>query len=296
MADAAAHAVSQLLAGHGHRARSVRLLASGLDHAAYEVDGNLIVRVASHPDPIARAGQVERETRLLRVVATVSPVAVPVPLLTDPDRGCIAYAKLPGEPLLALPDAVAHAAPVGAALGGFLAALHALPVEPLADIVGADDSPPAAWLGEARLLYDRLVSRIPPERRAAIAAFLHAEPPLASHARVVAHNDLGIEHVLVDPATWHVTGVIDWTDAALTDPARDFGPVYRDLGPDALDAALRAYGAGGPGRRGLRRRARFYARCGVLEDLAYGLDTGKNAYVTKSIAALGFLFPPGEAW
>jgi hypothetical protein len=35
----------------------------------------------------------------------------------------------------------------------------------------------------------------------------------------------GIEHVLVDQDTFAVTGVLDWTDAALVDPAYDFGPL-----------------------------------------------------------------------
>jgi hypothetical protein len=37
----------------------------------------------------------------------------------------------------------------------------------------------------------------------------------------------------------------------------------------------------------LRRRA----GCAVLEDLAHGVATGQDAYVSKSLAALGWLFP-----
>jgi len=63
--------------------------------------------------------------------------------------------------------------------------------------------------------------------------------------------------------------------------------ILRDLGPGALEAALRACG-----RRGaaLRERAAFYARCGLIEDLAYGLETDRPEYARKSIAALGWLF------
>ncbi len=39
--------------------------------------------------------------------------------------------------------------------------------------------------------------------------------------------------MLVDPDTWEVTGIIDWSDAAIVDPAYDFGLLYRDLGPRA---------------------------------------------------------------
>ncbi|HEU4427081.1 MAG TPA: hypothetical protein VFR67_31515, partial [Pilimelia sp.] len=74
-------------------------------------------------------------------------------------------------------------------------------------------------------------------------------------------------------------------------PAYDFGLLYRDLGPAALDTALSRYRAGPDGGAALRERATFYARCALLEDLAYGLETGRRAYVDKSLAALAWLFP-----
>jgi aminoglycoside phosphotransferase (APT) family kinase protein len=92
--------------------------------------------------------------------------------------------------------------------------------------------------------------------------------------------------VLVDPATGAVTGVIDWSDAGLTDPAHDFGLILRDLGPTALAGAVRAYGG-----EVSTVRAWFYARCKLLEDLAYGLRTGRDAYVIKSLTGLAWLFP-----
>ena len=50
-----------------------------------------------------------------------------------------------------------------------------------------------------------------------------------------------------------------------------------------------AYRAGGTAA--LCERAAFYARCGLLEDLAYGSQTGLSAYTGKSLAALPWLFP-----
>ena len=137
--------------------------------------------------------------------------------------------------------------------------------------------------------------------RPRIAAFLHATPPEPTHEIVFSHNDLGIEHVLVDAATLTVSGVIDFSDAALDDPSYDFGLILRDLGPNALAAALAGYAASLPtDADAIDRsaadvtapaRAGFYARCSVLEDLRYGIDTGRLSYVSKSIAALDWLFP-----
>jgi hypothetical protein len=35
----------------------------------------------------------------------------------------------------------------------------------------------------------------------------------------------------------------------------------------------------------------FYARCSVLEDLAYGIETERDRYVENSRAAMEWLFP-----
>ena len=71
------------------------------------------------------------------------------------------------------------------------------------------------------------------QRRRLVEAFLDAESPAGGWTPVFSHNDLGIEHVLVDPDTWTVTRIIDWSDAQIVDPAVDFGVLYRDLGPAA---------------------------------------------------------------
>ncbi len=275
----------------GFQVRSVVLIGEGVDNLAYEVNGELIVRFSKEPDPTRRAELIHAETELLFAVVDISPLPVPEPLFADPGRGCWAYFKLSGVPLLDRPlsQRLARAAVAAAALGRFLAALHAAPVEQMAQLVDPDEVPMAEWRDEAATNYTAVVTAIPANRRGAVEAFLGASPPDSDGALVFSHNDLGIEHVLVAPATGAITGVIDWSDAALTDPASDFGLLYRDLGPAALAAALTAYGRGDTAA--LRERAAFYARCSLLEDLAYGSRTGLSAYTAKSLAALPWLFP-----
>ena len=242
-------------------------LGEGLDNVAYRRDG-MVVRIR-RADP----GSVTREAELLRLVAGVSPLPVPRPADVDPVRGSMTYPELPGVPLLGLP--VRAPAAVGAELGRFLAALHAVPVERVAGLVEVDDTPPQEWLDEAAGAWPAVAAHLP-------RSFLPGRAPGPAGPPVFSHMDLGIEHVLADPATQAVTGIIDWTDAAVGDPAYDLGLVLRDLGPAALDAALRALGRDDPG---LRERADFYARCTLVEDLAYGLEEDRPAYVAKSIAA-----------
>jgi aminoglycoside phosphotransferase (APT) family kinase protein len=263
----------------GFTVRTVARLGAGLDNVAYEVNDELIVRIAREPD------SVRREAALLTRVGEVSPLPVPEPVFTLAEHNCLAYRKLAGTPLIDIPlaDRTPYAVPIGAELGTFLAVLQTSDTDRWADLVDIDDAPLADWRDEAAENYAAVSATLPPDHHRKIETFLRAPLPEPAHELVFSHNDLGIEHVLVTPGTNKPTGIIDWSDAALCDPARDFGLILRDLGPAAFDAAL-------PAGKSLRDRARFYARCSLLEDLHYGLETNRAPYVDKSLAALDWVF------
>jgi aminoglycoside phosphotransferase (APT) family kinase protein len=279
-----------------YRVDSVVPLGEGLDNIAYEVNAELIVRFSNEPDPVRRAERVSHEARFLAAVADISPLPVPNPRFTVADKGCLAYSKMPGSSLLDMPQSqrLAHATSIAATLGELLTAMHAVPVDQMADLVGTDDQPLAEWRSEAADAYASVVGEVPVARRGAVEAFLEAPPPDDPCRLAFSHNDLGIEHVLIDPVTWTVTGIIDWSDAAIVDPAYDFGLLYRDLGPIALDAAIRSYRTEVNDVVALGERAVFYARCSVFEDLAHGIATKQDKYVDKSLAALEWLFPSSQ--
>ncbi|RJK96111.1 phosphotransferase family protein [Vallicoccus soli] len=251
----------------------LRPLGQGLDHSAYEVAGH-VLRVG---DP----GGLLREDRLLRLVGPRLPVAVPEPVLVDTARGVGVQRLLPGAPLLGRAVGPRVAVAVGTALGRALRVLHAVPPGEVTGTVPEEDLDPAArlegldeglaGLGAAPALLDRL--------RAAV--------PSPAPRRVLAHADLGAEHLL--EAGGRLTGVVDWGDAALADPALDLARPCRDLDPPAFRALLDAYG--GPPDDGALARVRFLAACAALEDLAHGTATGQPAYATAARRALARLLP-----
>ncbi|MER7334061.1 phosphotransferase [Micromonospora sp. NPDC000119] len=288
-------AVHHLLSAHlpDIHVTSVVPLGAGLDNISYEVNDDLVVRISRDLDADERTGRATRECRLLQVVASASPLPVPQPLPAAAELGVLAYPKLRGRPLLSIPEAsrAALIPSVATVLGDLLRALHAIPADRVAGLVDIDETPLTEWHREAEEFYSTVAGGIPPGHRPAVDAFFRSAPPPEPRTSVFSHNDLGIEHVLVDPDNGEVTGIIDWSDAAITDPAYDFGLICRDLGPHALDLALARYDAPGPDRTGLPDRAVFYARCSLFEDLSYGVDTGQNAYVSKSLEAMTWLFP-----
>ncbi|MDA0174244.1 phosphotransferase [Solirubrobacter taibaiensis] len=185
---------------------------------------------------VARCGEgVEREAALLDAIAPRLPLPVPEPVIVG--RGAIIQRRIPGRPLLELPRA--ERARFVPELLAFVEAVHAL------DGVDApvDDTPPEAW-----------------------GVDLPAPPP--AERLTFIHGDLGAEHVFADGD--RITGVIDWGDAAIGDPAIDHGRLLRDFGaPD-------------------HPRARFYAIATALEDLDYGVPL----YRENALAALATLGHP----
>jgi aminoglycoside phosphotransferase (APT) family kinase protein len=270
----------------GYQAHTVVILGEGQENVAYEVNSEIVVRISKQADP---AAVVDREARLLEIVGRVSTLPIPRPLFAA--DGVLAYRKLIGTPLLDLPTdrRRRHAVRIGGVLGGFLAEIQSIAVDLVTDLVPADNDPLAEWMADARQSFAEAEHHLPARHRSQVETFLNTDPAAEPLPELVfSHNDLGIEHVLVDAAGAAVTGIIDFSDAALVDPAYDFALILRDLGPGAFDAAAQT--AQKTGDRDFQARALLYARCSVLEDLQYGLATDHPAYVDKSLVSLDWLF------
>ncbi|MEN8152099.1 MAG: phosphotransferase, partial [Planctomycetota bacterium] len=130
------------------------------------------------------------------------------------------------------------------------------------------------------------LARIRPELPA--AAVRRTSERLSSEAetpdRVVTHGDLGPEHILVDPATHAVTGVIDWEDVGPWEAAGDFVGLWAELGEPALQAALDAYGPAFDER--LAGRVRFHATRWMLHQVKTSEDGWKPGDRDRWIARI----------
>ena len=280
--------IRALLSRHlpGYEVRSIAKLGEGSDNVAYEVNGELIIRASKETDPASRRESTRREADLMAAVAELSTLQVPVPVFADIEAGVLAHVKLPGLPLMEHP--VAEPARLAAPLGAFLNRLHQAPLEKVEELVERDTYPLLAWRQDAERDYRQIVEHMPAATRRLVEDFLGRTPPAEPRGAAFCHNDLGAEHLLVDVEANAVTGVIDWTDAAVADPVRDLALIYRDLGPEIFELTLAHYE--GHFDDADRERTVFCARCKLLEDIAYGLRTGARRYAEAGLAHLARIF------
>lgn len=267
---------------------SFELLGEGWNNIAFLANGELIFRFAKVEEAVQA---INGENALLRLLQDVSPIPIPSPGYYSREHAYMGYQVVAGTPLLQVRDQfqLNEWPQFAETISQFLTAINAVPLDQVRGLIEEDLDSPESWLEEARQEYAQVKHVIPAEKVAAIEEFFAAPLPVECPTPAFAHNDLGVEHIIVDPAAREVKGVIDWGDAAIADPAYDLGMIFRDLGDEALAAVLCHYRSNEPAEA-LRKRAVFYARCTVFEDIAYGLESGRDEYVQKSLTSLDWLF------
>lgn len=113
-------------------------------------------------------------------------------------------------------------------MGRLLATLHGIDPSGIPPTPGGWEweHPVRSVLSELSSVSALVGDRLPEFARALAAPYLrgdvHAPTPPKQEAHRLCHNDICAEHVIVDPASGRINGVLDWTDAMVTDPVVDF--------------------------------------------------------------------------
>lgn len=276
----------------------VRRFAAGWDNAVLSVGPDLLFRFVHRAVAVPLAA---RELVVLEALAGRLPLPIPVPTyvgrpVPEFDRPFWGAPRIPGEELAVAGLAEETRVPVARALGGFLRALHApevaLDVVAVAAARGVTLPTDPNRRGEPSALRERTLPRLErlraagaeldfPALTAVLDAAVTAGPSVGDP--VLLHGDLHLRHVLVadDGAP---TGVIDWGDTGLGDPAVDLMIGYAAFVGAVRDAFLDAYGPLEPGAPE-RARAIAVSVCSALLDSV--LDDDAEALVAEVVAAFG---------
>ena len=272
----------------GIACRSVRLLGEGWDFFVFVIDDELAFRF---PKRAMVAKCSERELRLLERLATDLPIDVPRPLyLGQPGQGYLwpfwGYRMLKGEPLGTVTMSEQRQCDVARLLGEFLSRLH------LTDGAGLPASP---WFDDDQRPWQiKIQDRLQASRDAYPAAlfsrcleFVQAServPTGYRGTRRQVHGDLLADHILVNPATFRPTGIIDWGDPSTGDPAGDFVGIWMWGGDQVLKVALGSY------RLDLdsaaRERIRYHGTLVAMEDIFYAAKTNLPGLLKSGLTTL----------
>jgi aminoglycoside phosphotransferase (APT) family kinase protein len=275
--------------------RGLRFLGAGWEFDAYLTSDGWVVRFPRRQE---MAELFTRERPVHRLVAKHLPSGIAVPVvefLGEPAAGfpykVAAHRYIKGVDVDLVEDRLLPV--LAPQIGAALSAIHSAPLDPVRElnlpVATDDDLGGREWLRRGLESFSQIPNRDPILEQA-VRWVGQAEIPTGAfdgELRLI-HQDLSPEHLLADPQTGRLTGIIDWTDAMLGDPARDFVFLVGWRGWPFTEGVLRHYQV--PLDPGFRDRLSFMARLltPIWLALAYerGTDVEKmtswlhNAYAT----------------
>lgn len=207
------------------RADGVRALGSGWDNDVYLVDGDWIFRFPRRAEGVP---WLRREIEIMPYVVEKLGSLVPhLEWLGRPSSAFpypfVGYRRLAG--VGADQAALNDLRPLAMDLGHALSRLHE--IDP-----GLIPPTPAGWESQSwSRTADRLMAVAhvvrpllegPLRERAEPYLTGRVPPPAQDGPGRFVHNDICADHVLVDPPTGRLTGIIDFTDAMVGEPVADF--------------------------------------------------------------------------
>ncbi|MCF2571232.1 macrolide 2'-phosphotransferase [Brevibacterium sp. UCMA 11754] len=255
---------------------------------AEAVDGqSWVLRIPRRPDVTDRAAV---EGRFLRAIAPHLSVAVPNWQIHTEDL--IAYPLLPGAPGLTIDDQGqpqwhfdVESGEYIQSLTDFLAELHS--VDPaLVRSSGIDEFSPAEVRQRKRDDIARVVAEfdVAQSLRERWAAWLDDDAFWPTFTTVT-HGEVYPAHQLMDGA--RNLSILDWTTAAIGDPARDFMFHHASVSAQAFDATIHHYV-----EKGGQVWPKFAEHCGELFSTSpvelglYALQTGDAGHIEAAKAQL----------
>lgn len=265
---------------------TVDYLAEGKDRVACLVNRRLLFLFPKHQ----RAEQkLLMESALLPELAPTLPLAIPrfdyVSSAPTPEfpRAFVGYEILLGTPLHAYIPDIWSATWWQPYIGAFVTALHRFPVA-RAGHLGVAMSTPDDWRGQQAAFYATVRAQVyplvTPVQRAAISQYFEDYLGDDQHfvfEPVLLHADLHARHILLDHDQRRVTGIIDFAECRIGDPAID-----------VRDAWLPYYG--GTVDPSWRERREFYWKAPPLAKVAYR-ETFGDAWVAEGLAEIGNTWP-----
>jgi aminoglycoside 2''-phosphotransferase len=276
--------------------RTALPITRGWDSFVLEVNDELIFRFPMREDVIE---YLQKEIRLLPVLE--SALSTPIPHFDYLGHGdenypfmFVGYRKLGGLALEDVSITSEQLAALAPALATVLDELHSFPVAQAVQ-AGVQEHTPSQWRERYQERYADLQVRVFPlldkELRTKSVqiweGFLRDEAIFAFQP-VLIHCDLACEHIFCDLLSGVLSGVIDWGDATIGDPAMDFVGLHNGRGREFTEHVMARYKC--TVDTAFWKRMDFYLRYGPFAELLYGAYGGSEKFISKGIEGLRAIF------
>jgi|GEM_PF-6323922 len=226
------------------------------------------------------------EVSFVKQFAVHSPIAIPkLELHNDTAIGNYAsYIFLQGvefKKAVAKSFSIDNRLHIAQRLGSFLSALHSFPVDEAKRIGITEENVSQSWTDRfeniKKIVFRHLNSN---ELDWTIHLFTDFLQLITEHPvqTVVTHSDIAPEHIIVNSDDQTLSGVIDFGDINITDPAYDFAFLNK-YGKDFLKET---YGAYTPPRDPyFEKRRQFYEDRLVVTNLEHSVKVGEKFWLEK---------------
>ena len=156
------------------------------------------------------------------------------------------------------------------ALGKFLSTVHTFPVEQAIEL-GVEEGRPRSPRGVERRFY-RHASNLDPEVRRVCKRWLNDIQTRPDYTPTFTHSDVWYQHIYHDPKSGRLTGIIDWGDIRLMDPAYDVAGMWA-YGEAFVDSVLANYPRTDSS---IKSRALYHYKSTVVSGLVYPRQRGRD--------------------
>ncbi len=227
------------------RTEDVQYLGSGFDNVAFRVKGKYIFRFSNESGPWDLG---EREIRLLPILEKTLPIPIPhikYAAMQPNGRYFMGYEMIEGVPFTKEVYESLNTEEKARALdklGACLNDLFDFPVDE-AQKIGLPERDMHEW-------HKRIWSRAQPhldtfftpeesaKLKQSFDAYL-ADEKNFDYKPALVNSDLQANHILFDESKKDFSGIIDWTDISIADPALTFPGLYRSYGKDIVRELLK---------------------------------------------------------
>lgn len=262
------------------QSRAITRIDEGKDNYTLEFNHKLILQTPRRKEDCQR---MIFEYRLLNSIKDRFDIKIPEPLyFSDGTGACktvlIGYSKIEGVGVDIIKETSTNIDSLSTEIAEFLKKLHAVPQEVLIDPISCNgkDMEYSKKHKEAINFFRRKGAQIiNAQNYKFIGEYLESvESEIAAEngCKAIIHHDLRTEHILIDPGTGKVSGVVDWMDGCIGDPSEDFAFILRDLGHDFYRKVVKQYGV--PSSQNLAKKSYFYSLLSFFNDIVsyYGRD------------------------